>query len=76
MTGQLNLPYTFRMEVELSKRVFLLPNAKRMVVEPFGIRITDKSGNTIREYPKREVWFDVSLNDADRRLLSWLKISQ
>jgi hypothetical protein len=64
------------MEPELSKRVFLLPNAKRMVVERFGIRITDKSGNVVLEYPKMEVCFDASLSASDHRLLSGLKISR
>jgi len=65
------------MGFELSNKVFRLPNARRMVVEPFGVRITDKRGNTILESgSKRETRFDRSLSDADRRLLSELKISR
>jgi hypothetical protein len=62
--------------LESSNTIFKLPNAKRMLIEPSGIRITDKNGNTILEYPKKEVWFDVSLNPEDRRLLSDLKIGR
>jgi hypothetical protein len=62
------------MGFEFSNRVFVLPNAKRMLVEPSGIRIIDKNGNTILESRKKEVWFDLSLTEADRRLLSGLKI--
>ena len=67
--------YTFRMELGLNNKIFRLPNARRMVVEPFGVRITDKEGNTILESGRRrEVCFDRSLSEADRRLLSDLKI--
>lgn len=64
------------MGLESSKTVFILPNAKRMLIEPSGIRITDKSGNTILEYPRKETWFDLSLNESDYRLLSDLKIGR
>ncbi len=64
------------MDFELTNRVFILPNAKRMVVEPSGIRITDKSGKTIREYPRKEAGFDAALSEEDRRLLAQLKISR
>jgi hypothetical protein len=57
-------------------QVFRLPNARRMIVEQFGVRITDKDGNTLLESGrKREICFDRSLSDEDRRLLSDLKIS-
>jgi hypothetical protein len=63
------------MGLEFSDRAFLLPNGKRMLVELFGVRIIDKSGNTILESScKKEAWFDRSLNHSDRRLLSALKI--
>lgn len=63
------------MELGLNNKIFRLPNARRMVIEPFGVRITDKEGNTILESGRRrEVWFDRSLSEADRRLLSDLKI--
>jgi len=65
------------MGFELSNKIFRLPNARRMVVEPFGVRITDKSGNTILESgSKKEACFDRALSDADRRLLSELKIGR
>ena len=65
------------MGFELSNKIFRLPNARRMVVEAFGVRITDKSGNTILESgSKKETCFDRSLSDADRRLLSDLKIGR
>jgi hypothetical protein len=57
-------------------QVFRLPNARRMIVEQFGVRITDKDGNTLLESGrKREICFDRSLSEEDRRLLSDLKIS-
>jgi len=63
------------MDCELNNKIFRLPNARRMIVEQFGVRITDKSGNTILESgSKRETCFDRSLSEADRRLLSDLKI--
>jgi len=63
------------MEFELSNKIFPLPNAKRLIVEQFGVRIVDKSGRTVLESGRRkEVCFDRSLSDADRRLLSDLKI--
>lgn len=63
------------MDCELNNKIFRLPNARRMIVEQFGVRITDKSGNTILESgSKREACFDRSLSEADRRLLSDLKI--
>jgi hypothetical protein len=62
------------MEFEFSNRIFLLPNAKRMLVGPSGVRIVDKSGNTIMESPSKDRQFDRSLTEADRRLLSELKI--
>ena len=63
------------MDCELNNKTFRLPNARRMIVEQFGVRITDKSGNTILESgSKREACFDRSLSEADRRLLSDLKI--
>jgi len=63
------------MEFEFSDKVFLLPNAKRLVVGLFGVRIIDKSGNTILESSgKKEAWFDRALNESDRRLLADLKI--
>jgi hypothetical protein len=64
------------MEFEFSNRLFVLPNAKRMLVAVSGIRIMDKSGNTILESPKKDIQFDRSLTDADRHLLSDLKIAQ
>jgi hypothetical protein len=65
------------MGFELSNKIFRLPNARRMIVEPSGVRITDKSGNTILESgSKKEACFDRSLSEADRRLLSDLKISR
>ena len=67
--------YTFRMELGLNNKIFRLPNARRMIVEPFGVRITDKAGNTILESGRRrELCFDRSLSEDDRRLLSELKI--
>ena len=66
----------FLVGLESSNTIFKLPNAKRMLIEPSGIRITDKNGRTILEYPRKEVWFDISLNPADRRLLSDLKIGR
>jgi hypothetical protein len=69
-------PYTFFMRGEVSNAVFILPNAKRLLVEPSGVRITDKKGNTVLEYPRKEVWFELSLDEADRRLLSELKIGR
>jgi len=58
-------------------QVFRLPNARRMIVEQFGVRITDKEGNTILESGRKpEVLFDRSLSDEDRRLLSDLKIGR
>ena len=65
------------MEVGRTTRIFPLPNAKRLLVEPFGVRIVDKSGNTVLEAGcQKEIWFDRSLSDDDRRLLSDLKISR
>jgi hypothetical protein len=58
-------------------QVFRLPNARRMIVEQFGVRITDKQGNIILESGrKKEVCFDRSLSDEDRRLLADFKISR
>jgi len=58
-------------------QIFRLPNARRMIVEQFGVRITDKQGNTILESGRpKEVCFERSLSDEDRRLLSELKIGQ
>jgi hypothetical protein len=58
-------------------QVFRLPNARRMIVEQFGVRITDKQGNTLLESGrKREACFDRALSDDDRRLLSDLKIGR
>ena len=63
------------MELDLDNEIFRLPNARRLIVERFGVRITDKSGRTILESgAKKEVCFERSLNEADRRLLSDLKI--
>jgi hypothetical protein len=63
------------MELGLSNKVFRLPNARRMVVEKFGVRITDKNGTTILESSRRkEACFDHSLSEADRRMLAELKI--
>jgi hypothetical protein len=68
---------TFAMGLDFPNQVFRLPNARRMIVERFGVRITDKQGNTILESgQKREITFDRSLNDDDRRLLSDLKIGK
>jgi hypothetical protein len=65
------------MGFELSNKIFRLPNARRMIVEQSGVRITDKNGNTILESGSRkEACFDRSLSDADRRLLSELKIGR
>lgn len=65
------------MGLDFPNQVFRLPNARRMIVERFGVRITDKQGNTILESrQKRELTFDRSLNDDDRRLLSDLKIGK
>lgn len=65
------------MGLDFPNQVFRLPNARRMIVERFGVRITDKQGNTILESgQKREITFDRSLNDDDRRLLSDLKIGK
>ncbi|MBV8114395.1 MAG: hypothetical protein JO300_06605 [Silvibacterium sp.] len=65
------------MGLDFPNQVFRLPNARRMIVEQFGVRITDKQGNTILESGRRkEVCFDRSLSDDDRRLLSDLKISR
>jgi len=65
------------MKFELSNSIFPLPNARRLLVEPSGVRVIDKSGNTILESSSRkEAWFDRSLNEADRRLLSELKIGR
>lgn len=65
------------MKFELTGKIFPLPNGKRMQVELFGVRIIDKCGNTILESSsKKEVWFDRSLNKADRRLLSGMKIGR
>jgi hypothetical protein len=56
-------------------QVFRLPNARRMIVEQFGVRIIDKQGNTILESGrKKELCFERSLSEDDRRLLSDLKI--
>ena len=58
-------------------QVFRLPNARRMIVEQFGVRITDKQGNTLLESGrKREDCFDRALSEDDRRLLSDLKIGR
>src|SRR5271155_4808666 len=66
--------YTFPMELDLDNKIFPLPNARRLIVERFGVRITDKNGRTILESgAKKEVCFDRSLSKADRRLLSGLK---
>jgi hypothetical protein len=68
--------YTSAMGLGFPNQVFRLPNARRMIVEQFGVRITDKDGNTLLESGrKREICFDRSLSDEDRRLLSDLKIS-
>ena len=65
------------MESELSNKIFPLPNAKRLIVEQFGVRIVDKQGNTVLESGSRkEVCFDRSLSEADRRLLAELKIGR
>lgn len=64
------------MGFEFSNTVFILPNAKRLLVELSGVRITDKNGKTVLEARKKEAWFDHSLNEADRRLLADLKISR
>jgi hypothetical protein len=64
------------MGFEFSNTIFMLPNAKRLLVEPSGVRITDKNGKTVLEYPRKEAWFDLTLNTADRRLLSDLKIAR
>src|ERR1700757_5311414 len=62
--------YTSAMGLSFPNQVFRLPNARRMIVEQFGVRITDKQGNTILESgPRKEVCFDRSLSDDDRRLL-------
>ena len=60
---------------ELSRVVFLLPNAKRMLVEASGIRIVDKNGNTVREFLNKGVPFDRRLTEVDRDLLSDLRIT-
>jgi hypothetical protein len=63
------------MEFELDNKIFRLPNARRMIVEQSGVRITDKNGKLILESGRRrEVCFDRSLSEDDRRLLSDLKI--
>jgi hypothetical protein len=68
---------TSAMGLDFPNQVFRLPNARRMIVEQFGVRITDKQGNTILESGrKKEVCFDRSLSDEDRRLLADLKISR
>ena len=65
------------MGLSFPNQVFRLPNARRMIVEQFGVRITDKQGNTILESGrKKEACFDRSLSDEDRRLLSDLKIGR
>jgi hypothetical protein len=65
------------MDSELSNSIYRLPNARRMIVERFGVRITDKNGNTILESgSKKEACFERSLSEADRRLLSELKIGR
>ena len=64
------------MALESSRTVFVLPNAKRMIVELSGVRIVDKSGKTILESSRKEAWFDHALDEADRRLLSAWKISR
>jgi hypothetical protein len=65
------------MELDLNNKTFPLPNARRMVVEQFGVRITDKNGKTMLESSsRREVCFNRSLNKDDRRLLSEMKIGQ
>jgi|SRR5271170_5480353 hypothetical protein len=67
--------YTSLMAFELDNKIFPLPNARRLLVEPFGVRIMDKSGRTrLESGPKKETCFDRSLSEADRRLLSELKI--
>jgi hypothetical protein len=63
------------MDPELSRVVFVLPNAKRMLVEASGIRIVDKQGNTIREFRNKGVPFDRCLTKSDRDLLSELRIA-
>ena len=69
--------YTSAMGLGFPNQVFRLPNARRMIVEQFGVRITDKEGNTILESGRKpEVLFDRSLSDEDRRLLSDLKIGR
>ena len=37
------------MGLSFPNQIFRLPNARRMIVEQFGVRITDKQGNTILE---------------------------
>jgi hypothetical protein len=64
------------MGLAFPNQVFRLPNARRMIVEQFGVRIIDKQGNTILESgPRKEIRFDRSLSEEDRRLLSDLKIT-
>lgn len=65
------------MAFELDNKIFPLPNARRLLVEPFGVRILDKSGRTrLESGRKKEACFDRSLSEADRRLLSDLKIGR
>jgi hypothetical protein len=63
------------MALESSRTLFVLPNAKRMIVELSGVRIVDKRGNTVLDATRREAWFDHALDADDRRLLSALKIN-
>jgi hypothetical protein len=63
------------MGLDFPNQVFRLPNARRMIVERFGVRITDKDGKTILESGRRkEKCFESALSEDDRRLLSELKI--
>ena len=69
--------YTSAMGLSFPNQVFRLPNARRMIVGQFGVRITDKQGNTILESGrKKEACFERSLSEDDRRLLSELKIGR
>ena len=65
------------MGLAFPNQVFRLPNARRMIVEQFGVRITDKQGNTILESgASKEACFERALSDEDRRLMSELKIGK